>query len=116
MSCKEKIRKFQIMWKDAVVADVETTAGEDKIKVHTHKEFPGVLSNANSRRRIYDFIKSRCPERDRGDINEILSAMGLREYDPWKIVRITHGVDWDDFYWIRFENEDLTWKDVRVRK
>jgi hypothetical protein len=42
-----------------------------------------------------------------------LEDMGLSAYNPWEIVKITHGVMLEDFVWIRFDGEDLKWNDVK---
>lgn len=55
---------------------------------------------------------SRCFEEARPDKYELLNRLGLTEYNPWEIVKVTHGRLWDDYLWIKFEGEDLTWKDV----
>lgn len=108
--------KFQIMWKNKEVATVETFKDTDAVTIKRSPDFPQFLNNTVDRRRVYEFIKSRCVEENRADIKAILSEMKLAEYNPWKMVQITHGVDWDDFYWIRFEGEDIRWEDVRVRE
>ena len=46
-----------------------------------------------------------------GDIKNI----GLSEYNPYEIVKHTHGVSYNDFIWFRFPGEKLTSKDVLVR-
>jgi hypothetical protein len=46
---------------------------------------------------------------------EYLETLGLTAYDPWKIVEITHGVMWEDFLWIKFPGETLSWEDVKIR-
>lgn len=45
----------------------------------------------------------------------LLKLVGLDCYDPFQIVKITHGAMVDDVFWIRFEGEDLTWNDVNPR-
>lgn len=65
--------------------------------------------------RIYNFLKSRCYEDGREDLPEILKQVGLATNNPWKWCRITHGVTYDDYFWIKYENEDICWEDVRVR-
>ncbi len=40
----------------------------------------------------------------------------FESYNPWEIVRKTHGFLWDDYMWIRFEGETLTWEDVNLGK
>ncbi len=110
--------KFSILWKNELLADIETEPRKSEVKIKKYDVRPMIQifqRGKIDRERIYEFIKSRCMEEGRGDIEEILEELGLEEYDPWKMVQITHGVDWDDFYWIRFEGENLTWEDVRVR-
>jgi len=60
-------------------------------------------------------MEMRCWEKGRPDINEILNHLGLSEYNPYEIVRKTHGVSYNDFIWFRFPGEKLTSKDVLVR-
>lgn len=66
--------------------------------------------------RVYEFLKSRCYEDHRVDLKEILAQASIKANDPWKWNKITHGVMWEDHIWLRFENENLCWEDVRWRK
>ena len=66
--------------------------------------------------RVYGFLKSRCYEDGRTDLDEILAQAHLDSNNPWKWNKITHGVMWEDQIWIRFEGEDLSWEDVRWRR
>ena len=53
-----------------------------------------------------------CPERcDEG----MLNYLGVKEYNAYDILKKTHGVDSDDFMWLKFDGEDITWDDVKVR-
>ena len=61
-------------------------------------------------------FEMRCWEKGRPDIMEILKNIGLSEYNPYEIVKHTHGVSYNDFIWFRFPGEKLTSKDVLVRK
>ncbi len=63
---------------------------------------------------ITSALKERviCKERA---TKEILDSMGLKEYNVYAILRNTHGVDTDDFIWFKYDGEDITWDDVRVR-
>ena len=47
----------------------------------------------------------------------LLSQIGLKEYNTWKIFRITHGINGADFIWFKFDDDDknLCYNDVRVR-
>ena len=65
---------------------------------------------------VYQFLESRCMPKGRKDqMQEYLVGLGLEEYNPWKIVKKTHGVMWEDFLWLRFPEEELTWEDVKIR-
>lgn len=68
-----------------------------------------------TRYQIGKILEMRCWERERADIHEILNHLGLTEYNPYEIVRKTHGVSYNDFIWFRFPGENLTSKDVLVR-
>ena len=41
--------------------------------------------------------------------------MGLDYYDAYEICKITHGVLFDDFHWMKFDGEYIKWKDVGIR-
>ncbi|KSV59157.1 hypothetical protein [Acetivibrio ethanolgignens] len=60
-----------------------------------------------------DFFETRCFDRNRPDSKEILEALGLPYYDPEQIVRRTYGRFTDDYYWLRFDDEQVVWEDVK---
>ena len=47
----------------------------------------------------------------------LLNKMGLKEYNVWKIFKINHGINGQDFIWFKFDDDrrDLSYEDVRVR-
>lgn len=61
------------------------------------------------------FLESRCFPRQRNHCKRLLNSLGLDHYDPLSICRRTHGVQYDDFFWLKFEDESLTWNDVKIR-
>lgn len=65
--------------------------------------------------RFYEFIKSRCYEDNRDDLNIILKKAGMNNNNPYEWIRLTHGVTWEDAFWIKFDDENITWEDVKVR-
>ena len=65
--------------------------------------------------RIYQFLKSRCYEDGRGDLKEILAQAEMTSNNPWEWVKHSHGVTYEDFWWVRFPGEQLTWENVKVR-
>lgn len=64
---------------------------------------------------VQRLLEWRCFSREREDCKELLECIGLKTYNPLAILKHTHGVMVDDFYWIRFDGEDLTFKDVREK-
>lgn len=65
---------------------------------------------------ILSILKDRVICEERCD-KYMLKSMGLTEYNVYDILRVTHGVDIDDFIWLKFDEDksDLCWDDVRVR-
>ena len=61
---------------------------------------------------VFLFLEDRCFEKGRADEQEQLESLGLERYDPESICRATHGIMCDDDFWIRFDDEDLTYKDI----
>lgn len=51
---------------------------------------------------VLDFFERRTFARNRSDIDGILNAMGLKEYDPYKMCRKLEGRRAQDEKWIRF--------------
>jgi len=40
----------------------------------------------------------------------------MKSNDPWEWNRKTHGVTWEDFFWIKFDGESISWEDVRWKR
>ncbi|MCD7717478.1 MAG: hypothetical protein LUI39_13725 [Lachnospiraceae bacterium] len=107
---------FTVMNKDRKTADVEIRNNEVSVKKYTTRmdEQP-FYSGPADMERIYGFLEGRCMNRNRNCLGEYLDWLGLDEYDPYEIVKKTHGVMWEDFLWLKFPGEDISWKDVRIR-
>lgn len=110
---------FTVMHENTPVADVSVSDDHKKVKIE--KLVPDSMiqpfgGNDYSIDRVYSFLKSRCYEDGRADLNEILAQAHLASNDPWKWNKVTHGVMWDDQIWIRYKGENLRWEDVRWRK
>lgn len=61
------------------------------------------------------FLSTRTFPSGRADAKVILKGLGIDRYDADAIVRKTHGVMNDDFVWLRYPGENITFKDVRIR-
>lgn len=64
---------------------------------------------------LYKFFERRCFARTHFAVKEALASIGLTQYNPYDIVKITHGVMCSDHNWIRFDGEDLTWEKVQPK-
>lgn len=108
---------FSVLFKDELVAKIiiDTLKHKTSIKRYVLGPKQPFMCDRQDIHYIYGFLKSRCFEDSRPDLNKILSAHGLKENDPYKWCRKTHGVSYNDFWWIRFPGENLTWDDVKVR-
>ena len=109
---------FTVMYENTAVAIVKISNNHKQVKIQ--KLVPDSIIQPFSGSdcsiyRVYNFLKSRCYEDARVDLKEILSQTHLTNNNPWEWNKITHGVMWEDNFWIMFENENLKWEDVRWR-
>ena len=109
---------YHVMYLDLTVADVVLSHDKKDIQFRKY-EADGLRQpfsgNKLDLERFYSFLKSRCYEEDRADLDLILKKAGLRDNNPYAWVRLTHGVTYDDFFWIRTNNEQIMWDEVRIR-
>ena len=110
---------FDIMWLNEKVGHIcikdEEIVSAEQYDCDTHKRFlPYCEVTIPLLSRL---LESRCWDRNRANIDEILEKLGLSSYNPFKIVLKTHGVDYDDKLWFRFTGEKcLSWEDVDPRR
>lgn len=110
--------KFSVMWKNEKTADVSIS--EDRKTVEIKKYTDDICKmpfggNNDTIERVYNFISGRWISISRPDVMERLKDLGLSEYNPWEIIKKTHGIMWEDSLWIRFDGENIAWEDVRIR-
>ena len=116
-------KTYHIMHRDTPVADVITENNMvisiiKYVKDSPMQPFCGI-TKASSRqamtKRFYGFLESRCYENNRADLPYILKQAGLTSNNPYEWIHVCHGVTWEDFFWVRFDDEDIHWDDVRIR-
>ena len=110
---------YHIMCRSELVADV--ILNRDTREIHFEKYAPDgwkqPFSGTNlTWERFYSFLKSRCYEDGRADLKRILAEMDMQDNNPYEWVKKTHGVTWEDYFWIRIDDEKISWEDVRVRE
>lgn len=109
---------------DEVAAKLDVSWSQKTVEIHQYtkdklvKPFPKFGQWAQvSTEKLVDYFESRCFPRTRANAAELLKKMGLKSYNPYKIVQITHGVIFDDYIWLRFEGEEnLRYEDVGIRE
>lgn len=107
---------FEVYWKDEITARVYVRAKDVVISRFTDNPVRQLFAQSKMTRfQLGQILECRCLEKGRPDIQDILNAWGLSEYNPYEIIRKTHGVSYNDYIWFRFPGEALTSKDVLVR-
>ncbi|MFI3214659.1 MAG: hypothetical protein R3Y24_15185 [Eubacteriales bacterium] len=106
---------FTILFQDKEVAKVTITNHRKNVTIEKlvpdgmYQPFGGHKLDLE---RVYRFLQDRCYEDCYAGLDEVLSMAEMTENNPWEWNRKSHGRTTADCFWIRFEGEDLTWKDV----
>lgn len=113
-----KIVKFDYMFKDTVLSHVVFDTGNQTVTCEelNHDltlQFFGKMDHTVDN--LMKVFEMRCFDRNRYDAKEILDYLELPEYSPYHICLKTHGASTQDYMWIRWDGEALTWDDVKLR-
>ena len=80
---------------------------DEMLTVENYVEDPVKRAFGNNRNPSWEdfqlFLQERCLPKDRAGLREYLDTLGLAEYDPWEIIRITEGRMAEDHQWLRIE-------------
>ncbi|MCD8300060.1 MAG: hypothetical protein LUC41_02625 [Clostridiales bacterium] len=109
---------FTTYWKNEKTSDVVISADRKSVSytIYNHEVAKAPFGFEDPTvEQMYHFLEERCMPRRPGQLQEYLDYLGLDEYNPWEIVKITHGVMWEDFLWLKFPGESITWEDVKLR-
>lgn len=109
---------FMVMYKNEEVAFVHVSADHKEVSIK--KIMPdGMKQVFNGSKldleRVYSFLKERCFEDGYTDLENVLAKVGMTSNNPWEWNRKTHGVTWEDYFWVKFEGENIVWEDVKWR-
>lgn len=64
---------------------------------------------------FFEFLETRCPPRDRIDIDRILRRYDLPSYSALGMCLKSYGRSPCDFLWIDFNDSGLHWDDIKIR-
>lgn len=110
------MKSFYIMDKDRKVCKVLISGREVKLEKYSHKlsdkQFP---TDTPTIKEIYAWIEERCFPESRANKKELLTAMGLFQYEPLEIIKKTHGLLHEDYNWILWEGEDIHYEAIKIR-
>ncbi|MFM9282386.1 hypothetical protein [Paenibacillus jiagnxiensis] len=120
---KRRAISFEVLDYNNVVAQVWSEGGNEPIYCEQYtddqlcKPFPWLGSKGEiTIDQLLDYLESRCFPRTRHRAEQILKHLGLGSYSPLDIVKKTHGVQFEDYMWIRFAGEEeLRYEDVGFR-
>ena len=90
----------------------------DRQKVSVENFTDDIISQAFGKRTaeiedVDDFFRERVFPETRVDCRELLRRFGFKNFDAEAIARKTHGILFSDVYWLRFDDEDFGWEDVK---
>lgn len=106
---------FDVFNKYDKVGRIEIRNGElTKNEVYTDDLLLRLYAKAKDAFAIIEMLHFRVMCEERWD-EKMLRHYGLEEYNFFDALRATHGVDFDDFFWLRFDGETITYDDVKVR-
>ena len=105
---------FEYLDKDTVLAKVYIDGDTVVVENYTNDVIDKPFGNCENPTidNVKELFLERCFPETRVNAKQILRSMGIDYYDPYRIIRKTHGVLIEDCYWIRFSDEDVCWKDV----
>lgn len=108
--------EFTIMNWDTPIMHVILDLDSDYISTErlTEDKKYQVFGFEPNKAQMFRFLEMRCFERTRPDTKQLLAGMGLDSYNPYEIVKKSHGFTYDDQIWIKFPGECLKWKDVNL--
>lgn len=107
---------FEVLVKDKVTAHVKVVNNVVDVQRFTNIAYEQpFLHQPVSLEFVKHFLKRRAVSADKEGIDEILRNLGIEKYDVVDILKKTHGVDWDDFMWIRFKGDKTQYNDIKLR-
>lgn len=112
--------KIEVLWREEpqlIVTLVKLDKIQSELVVDTpHLLVPKSLYPENITIKTFqDFLETRLPDKTRTDMPYILRRYGLRFFNPIQMCMKSHGRNMTDFIWLRFDDEELTFNDIRLR-
>lgn len=61
------------------------------------------------------FSEYRCMPKTRFDLKYVLNKLDIPFWEPWILIRYNHGLMYNDYNWIMFEDEEVNYNDIKIR-
>lgn len=111
-----KILDFEYYMKDKLCSRVHVDYDKQTIDVENFTD--DLIEQAFGLQKITidsidEFFRDRVFPETRVDVDVLLELLDLKVFDAEAIARKTHGMMTHDFFWIRFDNEDFSYEDVK---
>ena len=102
LTCHIKVRGSSVSFRNYAIDPVKLPFGVKTIVTQDDLE---------------EFFKDRCFPQERTNSKQILRNLGIDCYEPELICRKTHGMQFDDFMWLQFNDEpQVYWNDIKLRE
>lgn len=105
---------FDAYWRDEKTARVRSCGQKiyiERLINHPVKQI--FFADEMSRFQLGEILRTRCWDEKRKDLPRILEKLGLTEFNPYEICRITHGKMYQDSIWFRYPGELITYEEIR---
>ena len=104
-----KILKLFYYDKDRLCSVIQADYTSETIQVVNYCDNPVKTAFGMNRKPTWEqyqeFLASRCVPRERAGLREYLETIGVAEYDPLSIIRVTQGKMAEDGQWIAVEED-----------
>ena len=118
VSTMDKVLDFEILNKNDVIAHVIVDRENQIVDVKQYTDHPvhkQFKQKEITMQDIAKWLRGRCFPETRFNKDQLLQDLGLRTYSPLSIVKKTHGLQFEDYYWVRFQGERLCYDDIKIR-
>ena len=110
------IPDFLLMWEDEVIGSVHVGQMEVLIERYSLNPVKQIFyTDKITRFELGEILRLRCFDEGRPDKDELLSLLGLDEYNPYEICKKTHGKMVQDKTWFKFEGETFGYNELLRR-
>lgn len=114
-----KILDFEYYEKDKLCSRVHVDYSSGVVNVENFTD--DIVAQAFGRQKVTidsidSFFRDRVFDETNVGKDKLLELLGLKHFDAEAIARKTHGMLVHDMFWVRFDNEDLTYEDIKKLK